>query len=243
MADFCGPIEPCHVGDCDGFNEVVALLPRGRIWEPSRGGVYGAYIQALGDIKTQLNQRICGEWDELDPCKANRLLPYWRKVWSLPDCVDDDRICDWIALVQGDCPPGSLGFLRAAIEFVAPGKGITIDVSYPDIGANCPCPTDPCADNNPIVITAPPEAYSWAESLDDEPIASQDDETCREYWIDEIECLRRCVFPFGLAIGYKTNPIGPEGQDIYGVPLANEAERPYNLPKIHLSLPCDSVGC
>lgn len=224
----CQIIEPCHDRDCDGYDEVLALLPPGRIWNPSRGGVYGNYIRALGDIKTELNKRICQEYRELNPCTADRLLAYWAGVYSLPPCVPQtaEKLCEWIALLQGDCPIGSLGFLRRAIEFVAPGKGITIDVTYPDIGANCPCPDSPCADNNPLVVTAPPAAYFY-ETVDiDGPVEWQDGENCRVYFIPEIECLRPCIFPFGLGVGYKTDPIGPDGQDIYGVPVANESVKP-----------------
>jgi len=225
----CGPIEPCHTSDCSGLDEVLSLLPIGRIWDPSRGGVYGAYIQALGDIKTGLNGRICQEWNELNPCTADRLLPYWASVYSLPGCAPQTAasLCDWIALLQGDCPIGSLGFLRRAIEFVAPGKGITINVTYPDIGANCPCPDSPCAANNPLIVTAPPAAYYYEVVPGDYPHEYQDGVNgCRSYFIPEIECLRPCIFPFGLGVGYQTNPIGPYGQDIYGVPDANELARP-----------------
>lgn len=220
----CVKVEPCLTGDCDGFDEVVSLLPSGPIWNPDRGGVYSQYIHALGDIKTELNKRICQEWAEINPCTAVRLLPYWAKVWSLPECVEQtqESLCNWIGFLQNSCPRGSLGFLQEAIDFVAPGKGITIAVTYPDIGANCACPDKPCADDNPLIITAPPEAYAWADRNYDGPIYMQDGETCREYWIPEIECLRRCIFPFGLGIGYKTTGTGPLGQDIFGVPDENE---------------------
>ncbi len=226
----CGPIEPCHIRDCDGYDEVLALLPPGKIWNPDRGGTYGAYIRALGDIKTELNQRICQEWNELNPCTADRLLPYWASVYNLPGCAlqDGQSLCEWIALLQDtDCPPGSLGFLRRAIEFVAPGAGIEIAVTYPDTGANCPCPDKPCADANPIVITSPAENYYYAIVPGDFPHESQDGANgCRQYFIPEIECLRPCIFPFGLGVGYKTDPIGPDGQDIWGVPDANIAPLP-----------------
>lgn len=229
MAEGCGPIEPCHAHACDGYDEVVALLPPGRIWNPERGGTYGAYVRALGDIKGQLNARICQEWAELNPCTAVRLLPYWARVWSLPGCVAQTagKLCEWIALVQGDCPPGSLGFLRRAIDFVAPGKGITIAVSWPDAGANCPCPDKPCAADNPLVVTAPPGAFFYDLTERDFPFESQDGVNgCRDYFIPEVECLRACVFPFGLGVGYRTDPPGPDGQDIFGVPDANQLARP-----------------
>ena len=222
----CKPIEPCHTGDCSGFDEVAALLPSGAIWNPDRGGVYGQYIAALGHIKTELNRLICGEWAEMNPCTSNRLLPYWQKVWCYPDCAPDtaESLCAWIELVEGDCQPGSLGFLRRAVEFVAPGAGITIELNG-EVPLGC-CTSSPCADNNRIIVTAPTEAYSWAAFESDGPLVLQDGENCRTYWIDEIECLRRFVIPIGTSLGYKTNPIGPDGQDIFGVPDANESELP-----------------
>lgn len=225
----CGTIEPCHDRDCDGYDEVLALLPPGKIWNPARGGTYGNYIRALGDIKTELNKRICQEYRELNPCTAERLLPYWIRVYSLPACVDQtaEKLCEWIELLQGDCPIGSLGFLRRAIEFVAPGKGITIDVTYPDLGANCPCPDRPCAADNPLIVKAPPGAFFY-DLIDGDFLHHYQDGVngCRVYFIPEIECLRPCIFPFGLGVGYQTDQTGPDGQDIYGVPDENQMARP-----------------
>lgn len=227
--DECAIIEPCHVGDCDGLDEVIALLPPGKLWDVNRGGVYGAYMHALGDIKTELNKRICQEWLELNPCTSERLFCYWADIYSLPKCVEhtQENLCEWIELLHGDCPIGSLGFLRSAIEFAAPGKGITVEVSYPDLGANMPCADNTCAAENALLVTAPPEAFFYDTIDVDYPREPQDGvDGCRVYFIPEIECLRPCIFPFGLSVGYQTNPIGPAGEDIYGVPDANQAQKP-----------------
>ncbi len=224
----CFTIEPCHNRNCDGLDEVVSLLPNGRIWHPDRGDLYGRWIHALGHVKTELNKRICQEFNELDPCKSVRLFGYWAKVYSLPECVPQtsEKLCDWIDLIYGDCPIGSLGFYRRAIDFVAPGKGIELNVNLQGVGANCWCADSFCADNNAIVITAPPTAFYYDQTILDEIGEMQDGENCRRYFIPEIECLRRCVFPFGLSLGYKTNPISPNGADIYNVPIQNIADYP-----------------
>ena len=230
MAD-CLALEPCHDRECDGLDEVVSLLPQGRLWQPDRNDLYGRYIHALGHVKTELNQRICQEWREMNPCTSMRLLPYWIKVYSLPSCVaqTSEKLCEWIGILNGDCPIGSLGFYRRVIEFVAPGLGIEIDVNVADAGANCWCPSSDCADENPIVITAPASVFYYENSYVDGPMEYQDGENCRRYFIPEIECLRRCVLPFGLGVGYKTTVTGPLGQDIFGVSVANKANKPVHF--------------
>jgi hypothetical protein len=224
----CDYIEPCHTDECDGFDEVVRLLPRGKIWNPDRGGIYGGYISALGHIKTELNKRICQEWNEVNPCTSERLFSYWAKIYSLPACVDqtNEKLCEWIDLLNGPCPIGSLGFIQAAVDFVAPGKGISISVNVGEPGAAC-CPEElQCAANRQIVVTAPPEAYFFETNAIDYPFEPQDAVSCRVYFIPEIECLRSCVFPFGLTLGYLTDSGGETGEEIFGVPDQNEMIRP-----------------
>lgn len=230
-------IEPCHTDECDGFDEVRALLPLGQLWQLDRDSVYTRYIRALGDIKTEWNRRLCGEWNEGNPCKAVRLRPYWADLYSFPECVPltGERLCAWIALaVDPLCRPGSLGFLQRAIDFVFPDDPpgtVSVSVNYPDFGGNSAAPNSLCADENAIVITAPPEFYRYELVSDplisDYAYAQDGVEPCRRYFIPEIDCLRKCVFPLGLSVGYKTYDGGPDNVDIYGVSsLSREARNP-----------------
>lgn len=239
----CCPValEPCHVELCDGLGEVVNLLPSGSLWSVERGGVYASYIRATGHIKSKLNERICQEQGELNPCTSVRLFDYWASVYSLPPCVsqDTDTLCQWIDLIYDpSCPIGSLGFYQRVIDFVAPAKGITISVNVPDIFSSELCATKPCADDNPIVITAPPACFFYDAECRDYPHEPQDGiDSNKQYFIPEIECLRRCVLPFGLSIGYKTDPTGPNGEDIFDVPVANEASFEHYLEKCGMECP------
>lgn len=222
MTGCCDYVEPCHGRECDGLDEVVQLLPHGRLWNPDRDGNYGAYIKALGHIKTELNKRLCQEWNELNSCTSERLFEYWADLYKFPKCVEQtgEKLCEWLELIYGDCPIGSQGFIRRAIEFVTPGAGITVEFNFPDFQANCWCASNIfCADKNPIVISAPPEMFRYETIAGDYPHEVPDGaDPCRKYFVPEVECLRNCVFPFGLGVGYKTNPIGPDSEDIYGVP-------------------------
>lgn len=230
-------IEPCHTEDCSGFDEVVALLPPGQLWQLDRDSVYTRYIRALGDVKTELNRRICREWNEGSACKAVRLQSYWANFYSFPECVNltGERLCDWISLaLDPTCPPGSLGFLQRAVDFVfpdyEPGE-VAVSVNYPDFMGNSASPNMLCADQNAIVITAPVGVYRF-EVMQEPVIADHFDpqdgvNSCRRYFIPEIDCLRKCVFPLGLSVGYKTVDGGPDNVDIYGVPdIAREARNP-----------------
>lgn len=237
MASCAPPIEPCHVGECDGLDEVRALLPLGQLWQLDRDSVYTRYINALGDIKTEWNRRICQEWNEGNACKAVRLQSYWAEFYSFPECMPltGEALCNWISIaLDPNCRPGSLGFLQRAIDFVFPDSEpgtVVVSVNYPDFGGNSASANSLCADENAIVITAPPEFFRF--ELVSEPIISdyayaQDGvEPCRRYFIPEIDCLRKCVFPLGLSVGYKTFDGGPDNVDIYGVPpTAREARNP-----------------
>ena len=229
--------EPCHTADCDGLDEVRALLPPGQLWQLDRDSVYTRYIRALGDIKTEWNRRICAEWNESNPCKAVRLQSYWADLYGFPECVPltGAALCAWIAIaLDPNCRPGSLGFLQRAIDFVFPDHDagtVTVSVNYPDFGGNTASANSLCADENALVITAPPEFYRF--ELVNDPVISdyahaQDGvEPCRRYFIPEIDCLRKCVFPLGLSVGYKTVDGGPDNVDIFGVSdLARAARNP-----------------
>ncbi len=232
MNNCCKPlIEPCHSGECDGFNEVVQLLPQGQIWNPDRGGVYGAYIQALGHIKTELNKIICQEWNELNPCSSKRLFGYWAEFYKLPPCIEQtgDKLCEWIDLLYNqDCPIGSLGFLRKAIEFVLPNKGVEINVNLDSTATKWRSDDFNCADNNSIIITAPSKLFKYYEYKGDFPHTKIQDgvNLCRRYFIPEIECLRACIFPMGLSVGYKTKETGEF--DINNIDDIEKTNRPIN---------------
>lgn len=229
MTDCCRvETEPCHSGDCDGYEELMALLPKGQLWRPDNGSERAKLFQAVGALKTGLNKRICQEFSELDPCNSLHELSWWADFYRFPSsCVTltGEKLCEWIELLNDDtCKPGSQGFILRAIEFVAPSKDIQVQFNVSDFRAHCWCASNIwCPDHNPIVITAPPECYAYESIAADYPHNPLDGVNgCRRYYIPEIECLRKCVFPFGLGVGYKTYPEGPEGEFIYGVPETGE---------------------
>ena len=219
MNGCCDYVEPCHDGDCDGYDEIVRLLPKGALWNPARPGVYGQIIRFLGQWKTCLNQAICQEWCESDPCKARRRFPYFADKYSFPECVDqtNEKLCEWLALISDkECPPGSIGFLKRAIEFVKPG--LTVEVNRPEMLAAACCGDAQCATDNPIIISGPPDCFACSIMCFDGIRPAQDGANpCKRYFIPEIECIRDTIFPFGMGVGYLTNPQGPNGEEIFGV--------------------------
>lgn len=225
MSNCCDFVEPCHTKDCDGFDEVVKLLPKGQIWSPDRGGVYGAYIQALGHIKTELNQIICQEYNELNPCTSVRLFDYYAKLYKFPPCVEQtqERLCEWLDLINGPCPIGSQGFLRRAIEFVLQDDNFEIHFNLDQTAQTWQ--TDKiCAEDNAIVITAPAKYFRYYEYDGDFVHELQDGVNCRHYFIPEVECLRPCIFPIGLSVGYKT--LEPGKYNINNPPESDPLPRP-----------------
>lgn len=222
-------IEPCHDDDCSGLDEVTALLPNGRIWSIDRGGTYAGFVKALGHVKTDINQAICQVWNELDPCQSIALFDYWAALYKLPECVDQtqENLCLWIALLyDSSCPIGSLGFLNAAVDFVAPAAGITLTLNQDSFAGEWQGDS-PCVDSNSLVVSAPAASFFYEEVSRDYPHEAQDGENaCRTYFIPEIECLRYKVFPFGLSVGYQTDTANPNGSAIFNVPVANIAEKP-----------------
>ena len=242
--DCPAPLEPCHVGECDGLNEVIALLPPGQIWQIDRAGVYTNYIRALGHIKTELNKQICAIWGEVNPCTANQLLPFWADFYGFPECLPLTQVslCKWLTIVNDPgCPIGTLGFLQAAIDFVLPPiNGLSqakIAVNHTDYFGNSGHPESRCANGNTLVITGNPDIFRYQTrpnlSIFDSFDAQDGINGCRTYFIPEIECLRRCVFPLGLSVGYKTVTSGPNNVDIFGVPDTAQATRqpPYIICK------------
>lgn len=230
-------IEPCHIDDCDGFNEVVSLLPNGPLWNPDRQSIYGQYIRALGHIKTELNRVLCSMSDML-PCSSEWMFQHWAKVYKLPDCVEQtpEKLCEWLDILFGDCPIGSLGFLRKVINFVNPNLVIDFELNVPDGFANG-WKSDNlfCADNNILVIKTEAKNYRYYEFEGDYPHESADGtNACRRYFIPEVECLRPCIFPIGLSVGYKTIETG--NYDINNWEFAEIGERPKS------SLICDCTG-
>jgi hypothetical protein len=226
----CAPLEPCHSGECDGFNEVLALLPQGKIWRPADSSVHGRFIAALGHIKTEWNQAICQVWGDANPCTARATFDYWAGVYGFPPCAPQTnaKLCEWIALLDGPCPIGSLGFYQAAIDFVAPGAGIVITRGA---DKSCWSSSQLCPTDNALVVTAPPAAYRFYTLDIDEPY---DDPNCRVYFIPAIECLKKCVFPFGFGVGYRTS-VTDDG--VYGVPATAEA------PFTQLYYKCEVDNC
>lgn len=230
-------MEPCHTGDCDGLNEVMALLPTGPVWDPNRNSIYGQYIRALGHIKTELNRVICSIAD-MSPCSSELMFGYWAKVYKLPTCVEQTpvKLCEWLDIIFGECPIGSLGFLRKAINFVNPNLVIDFELNVPDGFANGWRSDDWfCAANNMLVIKTEAKNYRYFEFDGDYPHALADGKNmCRRYFIPEVECLRPCIFPMGLSVGYKTIEIGD--YDINNWEVILRGERPQS------SLICDCTG-
>ena len=220
----CETTEPCHTGDCSGTDEVQRLLPPGRLWNLGNNALLSRSFQALGNVKTCINQAICQELAERDPCKAQRLADYWAGIYFFPiECADISRLCEWVELVENpDCPIGSLAFYRAAVEFLASGKGITLSFNQPGLLAG-KCLRDDLAQpqNNVICVSAPADCYQW----DDSDLSVQDGENERCYFIPEIECLRYHVFPF-ISLGYKTDEINPNGAPIFGVADSAQSPKP-----------------
>ncbi len=203
------PVAPCESGECSGFDEVVALLPKGQIWDVNRPSIYSQYVQALGHIKTKLNKIICQEYNELNPCKSKRLFSYWADFYKLPPCVEQsqENLCQWIELIYNqNCPIGSKGFLQKAVEFVLPN--VDIKIEFNPIHARRWRADSLCANNNAIVITTPVKHFNYYQYDGDFPHDRPDGENCRKYFIAKIECLRKCVFPMGASVGYKTSEKG-----------------------------------
>ena len=230
-------LEPCHTDDCDGFDEVISLLPYGPLWSPDRRSIYGQYIRALGHIKTELNQMLCAMAD-MSPCSSEWMFKYWAKVYKLPDCVDQtpEKLCEWLGILFGDCPIGSLGFIRKAINFVNPDLVFDITLNVPDGFANGWRSDDWfCADNNMLVFKTAAKNLRYFDFDGDYPHELADGvNACRRYFIPEVECLRPCIFPMGLSVGYKTTEIGE--YDINNWEVIELSTRP------PLSLICDCTG-
>ena len=213
------PREGCHDGPCDGHEEVARLMRgMGPLFEGRKDGVVGGLVNAFGQWKSKINGAMCQEWREGDPCLAHRLLPVHARRWAFPACADltSENLCKWIDLVRS-CPPGSRGFIAAAIEFVLPGKNITLDWQVIDGKAYWQA-SDRRACENCLIVNAPPDCFAFVEECRDLLGHVQDGANPeRRYFIPEIECLRRAAFPIGLSVGYRTDPQGPNGEEIYGV--------------------------
>ena len=236
----CGNIEICHTEDCSGFDEVQSLLPKGRLWDITRNAQSSRLFRALGDIKTQLNRLICAEWDEIDPCKSNRLLPYHSEVYGLPKCVDQtaENLCKWITLITDEtCPIGSVGFYQNAIDFVAPDKGISLSINTPENGKISWQSSSNLSCENVFVITAPSDVFRY-ETVGVDSCDNRSPKRCsvpqdgfcpeRYYHIPEIECLRKSVFPFGVSLGYRTSGNTKGSADIVGVSSDQLVENKWN---------------
>lgn len=221
--------EVCRPDACTGSREVDALTRGlGPLFRRSRGGVIGGMLQAIAEWKTCLVRALCREFAEGDPCTATRLLPVYANLYAFPSCValTGDAMCRWIALV-GDrtCPPGSPGFLKKAIAFAAPGKDIALTrrpLDGPPLADNEQCPEE-----NAFLFTAPAECFAFWTVARDYPFDPLDGvNPCRRYVIPEIECLRTTIFPHGASVGYRTDPPGPQGEAIWGVPDAAQIDCP-----------------
>lgn len=227
----CEIIEPCHTQPCDAVDEVQRLLPNGRMWSLGRGDLIARSFLALAEVKQCVNEAICQEWAEQNPCTAVRLFDYWARLYCFPvECVERERFCDWVDLMEDrDCPIGSIGFYKKVIEFVAPNKGITLTVQHPGLLAGKCHVSDPAKPERSVLcVSAPPECFYWQQGDSD----AQDGENQRCYFIPEIECLRFYVFPFA-SLGYKTDTANPNGSPIFNVPDANVDVKPefYYNPK------------
>ena len=234
----CGRLEPCHSTDCSGIEEVEKLLPSGRLWNLARSSVAMKILCVLGDIKTVFNRIVCQEYNELNPCTAIRLLPYWADLYYFPaDCLElnQENMCKWVDLMEDkDCPPGSLGFYKRAIECVLPGKDIDVKFNPRGFFATAWHADYDEAFKNSLVITGPAECFSYerlrkANCSDIEfrtfDHAQDGVNFDRRYFIKEIECLRGKILPWGLSLGYMTT--GSTGDpDIVGVSDENQSIRP-----------------
>lgn len=216
---------------------MVSLLPSGALWNPDRPSIYGNYIRALGHIKTELNRVLCAMAD-ISPCSSVKMFSHWAKIYKLPECVEQtpEKLCEWLDILFGDCPIGSLGFLRKAINFAKPEMDVELELNVPDGFANGWRSDDWfCADNNMLVIKAEAQHYQYAEIDGNYPHELPDGiNACRRYFIPEVECLRPCIFPMGLSVGYKTLDTGEF--DINNWEIIPQGERPKS------SLICDCTG-
>ena len=232
MADI-KPLEPCHSDPCDGVEEIVKLLPQGDLWDVSKDTNLGAHFRALGDIKSYLNEIICQEWNEIDPCKSRRLFSYWADRLGYPACLPQcsEFLCDWIDLTNDpDCPVGSFGFLRRLIELVAPDVTVTFTNHFQD----GKCEEQNCICGAGIVLEASPNLFYYDTIDIDYPMDALDGKNvCRSYFIPEINCIRGMFFPIGKRVAYATNPRGVNGEQISGVPEGNTG----------INLFPDHIGC
>lgn len=227
MSDCAGLTEDCHDQPCDGHNEVSALIRGlGPIFE-GRRGVIGQILAAMGAWKTCLNIALCREFCEDDPCKTVRHFARHARLWRFPSCVPQDNgtLCAWIALqTDPSCPPGTVGWLRKVIDFVMPDKSVSVEITPPKEISNCAADSAVAAENA-IIITAPPECFKSA-------LEAAGDRCRLRYFIPEIDCIRSSVLPFGVGIGLRTDPPGPNGEDIWGVtadPICPAPPRPFLL--------------
>lgn len=225
MADTLKPLERCHSDDCDGLNEVVKLLPSGGLWDISRDTSLSRHMKALGHAKSCINQRICQEFNESDPCKSVRLFDYWANRFGLPSCFPrtQEALCDWIDLINDDsCPVGSVGFLRKAVSLAIPEATFSHNLDCPSFGCMPCCDTTSQA---PFVISAPPELFYYEELCCYKSVPPQDGVNAnRFYFIPELDCLKHEVFPVGFAVSAVTNPQGANGEPVFGVPEENLGE-------------------
>lgn len=168
-------------------------------------------------------------------------MEFYLEVYALPPCVEQtaEKLAEWIEIVSDpSCPIGTVGFLKKAVEFVAPEKIIQITINKPTIfGLNWET-SSPVADENFMVVRAKPEFFFYELFGDTECVEQNiqageilqdginDD---RRYFIPEIECLRACVFPFGMSLGYKTINDPVSEFDIADVPLANQANKAMSI--------------
>ncbi len=246
----CSELEACATDDCSGLAEVIALLPSGGIWELKENGVYSSYIRAIGHVKTEINKAICQVWQENLPCKSIRLLDYWAKFYGFPPCVllTGEKLCEWLDIILDPyCPPGSVGFLQAAIDFVLPPiagvSQVTIQFTSADYFSNAG-QNRPCAIDNSILMIADASLFRYDEfpgrSILEQLYPQDGVNGCLDYFIPEIECLRHGVFPFGLSIGYMTDDGGPDAVDIYGVGVGAYMQKPSDFYSCEGFCPPDS---
>lgn len=217
----CDITECCRADDCSGVDLIQSLLPNGPLWNMNAQTEHAAYWRATAEVFTELNKALCQEFAETNPCTSSRLLTMWAQVYCFPDCVEltTQRLCEFLALIfDPECPIGTIGFYKKVLAWVMCATDETCGPVILEVNQRGAHAAEWRADfesanENTFVVIAPPSCYMYDKVKD-----------C--YFIPQVECLRRYVFPMGITLGYQTDPVGPNGEDVYNVPPENLGTKP-----------------
>lgn len=205
------------------WQQVLALLPRGRAWQTHEPPVYTIneagvpdidsltvqqrYWAAYAEVLEYLHQRACALLDEMYCASARELLPEWLTEYGFPDqCEPYDTLCEKVADLPGaSCTDIAVSALRRGwvIECVDCGMGpyappvaefAIADQSPADCG---------CIGLTIRVLTAQSPAYT-AETL--YPVADQAVADCSDLCgprVAPLICLIERIRPAHIPVTYE----------------------------------------